>query len=504
MRLSDLCDAIGADPSGDLSLEINQITNNSKEVLKGSLFICVPGLKTDGHKYAPEAVEKGAVALVLERDVPCRCTKLFVSDARMAQAIAGSCFYGSPTSLLELIGVTGTNGKTTITYMIESILKASMVKTGVIGTINYRYMDYVLQSDRTTPDSIKLQALFRNMVDAGVEAAVMEVSSHALELNRVDGCEFDTVILSNITQDHFDFHKDVDNYLKSKFRLFEIAGIKGRKQGKKLAVINADDLLSLSLLDKITYPVLTYGIDHPADVRAYNLTLDTNGCSFDLDIKNNYFSRVDLNLPGKANIYNALAAITCAYDRQFDMEKIKKGLKNLVSVPGRFEKIDCGQPFSIIVDFAHNPDSLKKLLTYCEKKVESSRRIAVFGCEGGKDRSKRSIMGEIAARHADISIITTDNMYSESPEKVTGEIEHGFIRCNKKQYKDYYIIPDRYDAIKTALEIAEAGDEVFVAGKGHETSQFYYDKFIPFNDKEVIISLLLRHKNSLGAAAVTY
>lgn len=490
MRLSELCKVIGAKPCGDLSLEINQITNNSKEVKKNSLFICIPGLKTDGHNYAQEAIEKGAVALILEKDVSCQCTKLFVPNARKIQAIAGSYFYGNPTSLIELVGVTGTNGKTTITYMIEAIYKAAGINAGVIGTINHRYMNSVLPSERTTPDSLKLQRIFRDMVNAGVQAVVMEVSSHALDLNRVDGCEFESAILSNITHDHFDYHKDFNNYLQSKYKLFEITNMEGQKKNKKkIAVINSDDLFAPYFIEKITFPILTYGIDNPSDIRAYNITLGPNGCSFDLVVRENYLSRIDLNLPGRANVYNALAAIAYAYDRFYDIEIIKKGLKSLKNVPGRFEKINCGQPFTVILDYAHNPDGLTKLLTYCDKKF-GTRRIAVFGCEGGKDYTKRSLMGEVAAENADISIITTDNMYSESPEEVSREIERGLLRRNKKIDKDYYIIPDRFEAIKTALEMAEEGDEVFVAGKGHETAQFLYDKAIPFNDKEVIIYLL--------------
>lgn len=502
MLLSALCKAIGASPSGDLSLEISQITNNSKEVGKGSLFVCIPGLKTDGHKYAPEAVERGAVALVLEKDVPCQCAKLFVDNAREAQAKLGSFFYGHPTSQMELVGVTGTNGKTTTTYMIESIWKAAGINSGVIGTINYRYMDNVFQSERTTPDSVKLQKIFRDMVDAGVEATVMEVSSHALELNRVDGCEFDAVILSNITHDHFDFHRDFESYLKAKLKLFEIAGAEGRKQKRKVAVINADDPYGQVFAEKTGLPVITFGIDGPADVRAYNLALDTGRCSFDLYINGVYVSRVDLNMPGRANIYNALSAIAYANDRGIDIEVVKRGLRSLAGVPGRFEIIDCGQPFTVVVDFAHNPDGLANLLTYCEKSP-GSRKIVVFGCEGGKDMTKRSVMGEIAATHADISIITTDNMFSESPEKVAGDIEKGFARFNKKLNGDYYIITDRYDAIKTALEMAREGDIVFIAGKGHETVQLYYGKLIPFNDREIITSLLQKRDSVVYMPAST-
>lgn len=494
MLLSALCEAVGARPQGDMSLEITQITNSSKEVREGALFVCVPGLKTDGHKYAREAVERGAVALLLERDVPCQCAKLFVDNARIAQAKAGSFFYGDPTSRVEMVGVTGTNGKTTITYMIEAILKSVRIKPGVIGTINYRYAGNVFQAERTTPDSIKLQEICRDMVDAGVEAIVMEVSSHALDLNRVDGCEFDTAILTNITHDHFDFHKDFESYWKSKFRLFEMVGAAGSKQSSKAAVINSDDPYGLYFAQNTTVPVITYGIDTPADVRAYNLTLDTNRCSFDLDIKGSYFTRVDLSVPGTANIYNALAAIAYSHGRGLDMDLVKRGLKSLTGVPGRFESIDCGQPFTVVVDFAHNPDGLAKLLTFCDKKP-GSRKIVVFGCEGGKDRSKRSVMGEIAARHADIVIITTDNMYSESAENVAGEIASGFKLYDKKLNQDYYIITDRYEAIRTALEMAGENDMVFVAGKGHETVQLYYDRKIPFNDREIIESLLQKRYN---------
>lgn len=502
MLLSALCEAIGASPSGDLSVDINQITNNSKEVGKDCLFVCVPGLKTDGHKYAPEAIERGAVALVLEKDVPSQCAKLFVDDARIAQAKLGSFFYGHPTSRVELVGVTGTNGKTTTTYMIESIWKAAGINSGVIGTINYRYMDKVIQSERTTPDSVKLQKIFRDMVDAEVEAVVMEVSSHALELNRVDGCEFDAVILSNITHDHFDFHKDFESYLKAKLKLFEIAGAGGRKQKRKVAIINADDPYCHVFAEKTALPVITFGIDSPADVRAYNLTLDTGRCSFDLYLNDSFVSRVDLTMPGRANIYNALSAIAYAHDRGIDIEVIKRGLKSLAGVPGRFERIDCGQPFTVVVDFAHNPDGLANLLTYCEKNP-GARKIVVFGCEGGKDMTKRSVMGEIAAAHADVSIITTDNMFSESPEKVAGDIAAGFTRFNKKLNQDYFIITDRYDAIKTALEMARAGDIVFIAGKGHETVQLYYDRQIPFNDKEIITSLLQKRDTIAYLPAAT-
>jgi len=501
MLLSEICRAIGAVPRGDLSQEITHVTNNSKEVVPGSLFICVPGLKTDGHRYALEALERGAVALVLEKDVDCRCAKLFVEDPRSAQAKAGSCFYGNPTSRVELVGVTGTNGKTTITYMIESVLKAAGVKSGVIGTINYRYMGQSFQADRTTPDAIKLQKLFRDMVDSGVEAVVMEVSSHALDLNRVDGCEFDAVILSNITHDHFDFHKDFDSYLQSKLKLFEAARVRGVKGSKKVALINADDPYGPYFAERSAIPVTTFGIENTAEIRAYNLVLDTGRCSFDLDLRGQRQTRIDLGMPGRANIYNALAAIAYAHERGIDLELIKRGLLGLTGVPGRFERIDCGQPFTVVVDFAHNPDGLDKLLTFCDKR-QGTRKIVVFGCEGGKDRTKRSVMGEVAARHADIGIITTDNMFSESPETVAAEIEAGFLKYHKKLNQDYYIITDRLEAIKTALELAGEGDIVFIAGKGHETVQLYFDRKIPFNDREVVTSLLeKRYRAPLASAA---
>lgn len=493
MQLSALCDAIGAIPSGDMAVEITHITNNSREVREGSLFVCIPGLKTDGHNYAAEALNKGAAALIVEKDVPCRCPKLFVSNSRVAQAVAGSCLYGDPTSRMELIGVTGTNGKTTTTYMIESILKAARVNTGVIGTINYRYMNNIIPSERTTPDSVQLQKIFRDMLDGGVNAVVMEVSSHALELNRVDGCQFDTVILTNITHDHFDFHKDFSSYLNSKYKLFEIAAKRGEKNSKKVAVINADDPYGHTFAEKVPYAAVTFGIDSPSDYRAYNITLGPGGSSFDLYVKNSYITRINLNMPGKVNVYNALGAIAYACERGLDTGIIRAGLAALSKVPGRFERVDCGQPFDVLVDFAHNPDGLASLLTYCEKRP-GAKRIVVFGCEGGKDTTKRALMGEMAALHADISIITTDNMFSESPEKVAGDISEGLKKYGKIADRDYFIITDRYQAIKTALEMAGDGDEVFVAGKGHETAQLFYDNLIPFDDKEVIRTLLTRNR----------
>lgn len=468
---------------GNLDKEITSITNHSGQVGRGDLFICVPGLKSDGHHFASIALARGAEALVLERDVEVDCTKIFVKDAREAQAWLSHAFYGNPTNSVEMIGVTGTNGKTTTTYFIESILNQFGRRAGRIGTINYQYGNLVFPSKQTTPDSIDLHKILWDMVKAGTKSVVMEVSSHGLVQSRVHACNFDVGILSNVTHDHFDFHKNFENYLESKAKLFAYLGREGKTR-TKYGVVNADDPSYTYIAERCCIPLITYGIHSKSEVRAHNIELRNKSSSFDL-VVGHHRLKFNLPLPGLFNIYNALASAAYAWGRKLDLEGVKSAIEKVSSVPGRCQRIELGQDFEVMVDFAHNPDGLKNILNYAPK-TRGTNRLVVFGCEGGKDRTKRQSMGDIAGTLSDFSIITMDNLYSENPMEVAEEIAVGLKRAGKRSGKDYLIILDRAEAIKTAINLAKTGDQVIIAGKGHETTQRVYEQVNPFCDCEVV------------------
>lgn len=469
---------------GNINQEITTITNHSGEVIPGALFVCIPGLKLDGHNFGSLARARGAVALVVERDVDVDCTKIFVPDARLAQAWLSHKFYGDPSNLVEVIGVTGTNGKTTTTYFIESILNTFGLNAGRIGTINYKYNNQVFPSKQTTPDSIVLNKILGEMVCSGTKSIVIEVSSHGLAQNRVAACNFDVGIMSNITHDHLDFHKDYQSYLESKAILFEYLGRGGyNKPQLKFAVANLDDPSFDFMASRSAVPVISYSVNKSCELRASDIELRSNGSAFNITIKGRKH-RFHLKLPGMFNIYNALASIAYAFGRNMDMDGVRKALEEVQGVPGRCQRIEEGQDFEVIVDFAHNPDGLKNILSYIPK-TPGTRRILVFGCEGGKDKTKREIMGCIAGMLADFSIITMDNLFSEKPMEVARQIEKGLQSAGRLNGRDYVIILDRMQAIKEAISMAESNDQVIIAGKGHETTQTIYKQVKPFCDWDV-------------------
>jgi len=458
-------------------VEIIGIKYDSRYVKSGDLFICISGFKTDGHLYAEKAVEQGAVALLVERyvdglDVP----QIKVDDTREAMAIVAAHFYGYPSKKLGLIGVTGTNGKTTTTYLIKYILDKAY-KVGLVGTIGNMIGDKSLPASRTTPEAVDLQEIFCEMLAENVTYGVMEVSSHALTLKRVEGSSFDVGVYSNLSQDHLDFHKTFDAYREAKGKLFEMIG-KDKKDRPQYAVINRDDQNCEYFKSKCQVPVYTYGIDGDCDFKAKNVHVRDQGVSYDLEYPGGCIS-MNLKITGLFNVYNSLAAFAVGYLEGVAPESIKESLET-AGVPGRFEKVDLNQDFTVIVDYAHTPDSLENVLTSAKKFVKG-RIITVFGCGGDRDSGKRPLMGEAVAKYSDYSIITSDNPRSEEPEAIIKDIIPGFDELSVP----YEVIVDRRKAIGKAIQMAKAGDLVLIAGKGHEAYQEIKGKTYPFDDKEI-------------------
>lgn len=470
---------------GSATVEVSDIHYDSRQVTPGSLFACVPGLRHDGHDFAREAVAAGAVALIVERQLPLDVPQLLVPNARIAMAHAAAAFFGHPSRELVLIGITGTNGKTTTTHLTEAVLAAAGHKTGLIGTVQIKLGDETLPSSMTTPESVDLQRLLRQMADAGVTAVAMEVSSHALSLHRVTGCEFDAGIVTNITRDHFDFHADFSDYVRTKARLYELLASSTAKPGRQCAVINLDDSQAEHLLATAPESRLTFGIGR-GDVQATDVEAGPRGSRFTLAYAD-FAHRVELHLPGLFNISNALGAAAAGLCVGVAPAQIAAGLATVRHIPGRYEPIDCGQDFTVLVDFAHNPDALAKVLGI-PLADPGARRIAVFGAEGRKDEGKRPLMGEMAMRHADYCIITSDNIYDEDPEKIAGEVAAGLSQSGKQPAAE--VIIDRRHAIARALALAQPGDLVIIAGKGHETHQVVQNQRRPFDDRTVVRELL--------------
>ncbi len=461
---------------GDLTIPIEDIVYDSRRVEQGSLFVAVRGLKTDGHDYISEALKRGCRVAIVEKEDKRIETQVIVKNSRRALSIASRNFFGDPSEKLELIGVTGTNGKTTTTYLIESILRNSGLKTGLIGTVEYRIGDKSFIQERTTPESYDLQKILFEMVKHGISHVAMEVSSHAIDLNRITGCRFACKVFTNLSQDHLDYHGTIEEYFAAKKSFFE--------DGQGCAVINTDDLFGRRIQD-LAITQKTYGIDDQADLQAKDITLKSNGSSFMLTAGSESI-KIDLKLVGLFNVYNALAAAAACQIGKISLDNIKKGLESVENVSGRFERIDYGQDFSVYVDYAHTPESLKQVLE-TSRSVTPGKLIVVFGCGGDRDRQKRPLMGKIAGELSDKAIITSDNPRTEEPESIIRQIEQGI----KKTKADYIKVTDRKEAIKTALEQAEKDDAVIIAGKGHETTQTFKDKTIHFDDREVAGDILM-------------
>lgn len=489
MYLSDLVKNIRVlKIAGSDQIDINGISYDSRLVEKGNLFVAVKGFKTDGHLYIDHAVESGARAVMVQKDsaVPEGITRVLVENTRVALAQVSADFYGHPSQELKVVGVTGTNGKTTTTHLISSVFRLSGIKTGLVGTIANHIGDRVLDVRHTTPESTDLQKLMREMVDEGVEVAVIEVSSHALSLERVTGCEFDVAVFTNLSQDHLDFHKDMDDYLEAKVRLFKgISG--GVKKGPKFVVVNRDDPYADNIISASGVPAITYGLSGNPDVKAVNIKIREQGCSFTAEYRQGAFP-LNMKLAGLFNVYNTLAALAVGLAAGFDPSLVVKSLESVKGIPGRFELVDCGQDFTVVVDYAHTPDGLENILK-AARSVAPGRLITVFGCGGDRDRTKRPIMGRIAGRYSDLPIITSDNPRTEDPMRVINDVEEGI-----KQVMDpgrYRVIPDRREAIRTAITGAGAGDLVLIAGKGHEDYQIVGSQKLRFDDREEARKVLL-------------
>ncbi|HEY2420523.1 MAG TPA: UDP-N-acetylmuramoyl-L-alanyl-D-glutamate--2,6-diaminopimelate ligase [Neobacillus sp.] len=455
--------------------EITNIENDSRKVKKGSLFICINGYTFDGHHFAEAAVKNGAVAILAEQKLSVNVPVIVVKDTTRAMAVVADTFFGQPTKKLHLIGITGTNGKTTTSHLIEKIFSEANKKTGLIGTIYTKLADTMLEMKNTTPDSLTLQRIFHQMVQTGVNLTVMEVSSHALDMGRVHGCDFDVAVFTNLSQDHLDYHHTMEEYKRVKGLLFAQLGNTFNQDKPKFAILNADDPASRLYQKSTAAHVVTYGIDNEADIRAKNIQMTSSGTTFELVIDGHKYP-VQLQLIGKFSVYNVLASMTAALVSGIPIETIIPSLENVRGVPGRFELVQSGQNYTVIVDYAHTPDSLenvlKTILHFAKRRI-----FVIIGCGGDRDRTKRPLMARIACKYGTNAIFTSDNPRSEDPAAILKEMADGV------QGEKYIIKPDREEAIFTAIEQAEAGDVILIAGKGHETYQIIGNQIYDFDDR---------------------
>lgn len=480
-HLSDL--ALLAEAAGDLLIEVTgdmttsvrDVSYDSRSTGPGHLFFCVPGTRSDGHEFAPAAVEAGAVALCVERPLPVDVPQIVVSDARRSMGRISGAFFGSPAEGLVLFGVTGTNGKTTTAFLVESILRAEGRTTGLIGTIETRIGKRVKAGVRTTPESLDLQRLFAEMRAEGVDSVAMEVTSHALVLHRVEGVRFQAAAFTNLSQDHLDFHSDMEDYFAAKASLFELAR-------SERGAVNTDDPYGRRLMEIADVPCVSFGTTPDADIRAADVRFTPTGTSFRIETSKGDIA-VASSLIGAFNVSNCLAAAAAALQAGVGLDAIESGLRSLTAVPGRFESIDAGQAFSVVVDYAHTPDSLHNVLRAARGITRDARVICVFGCGGDRDRGKRPLMGAVAAQLADVVVVTSDNPRSEDPHAIIDQILEGVI-AHSPEGPDV-VSADRAEAITAALQRAQAGDVVVIAGKGHETGQQFADRTIPFDDRDV-------------------
>jgi UDP-N-acetylmuramoyl-L-alanyl-D-glutamate--2,6-diaminopimelate ligase len=476
--------------SKELQVPIRGLAYDSRSVGQDFLFFAIEGFKTDGHLFIKKAIENGACAVVIQKpvNIPDNITWIQVPDTRSALALFSARYYGNPTRKLKLIGVTGTNGKTTTTHLLAAIYRSAGDITGIIGTISNWIGNLELPVDKTTPESLELQQLFSRMVDQGVNTAVMEVSSHALALRRVVGCRFKTALFTNISQDHLDFHQDMDDYLRTKAILFRMLSLEDKCE-PRFAIVNCDDPGAGEILAASQVNVVTYGLGEKAMVRATEVEVTSKGVSF-LIVTPWGASRVALKLTGLFNVYNALAALAAGGADGLPLEEMIKSLQSVSGVRGRFEKIDRGQDYTVIVDYAHTPDGLEKVLETA-REITSGKLISVFGCGGDRDRGKRPLMGEIAARLCDLAVVTSDNPRTEDPLTIIADVRKGM---NGISGVNYVTIPDRRQAIAYALGRASAGDVVVIAGKGHEDYQIIGSRKFPFDDREEVTKFLEKNK----------
>lgn len=508
MRLTELIHGLEVKSfDGNLNADILDVTDDSRQVKPGSLFVAVKGIQADGHDFLERACASGAAGVLVQApyrwstagagEKGSRPALVQVGDTRKVLGQVSARFFGYPAQQLRMIGVTGTNGKTTVTHVSKAVLETAGQRVGVIGTIGYFVGGESVPASHTTPSTIMLQSLLAKMVDQKIGVVAMEVSSHALALDRVDECEFDIVVFTNLTQDHLDFHEDMEAYFKAKCRLFtDYVGPCSERQAKR-AIINIDDPWGERMVQACAIPVWTYGITLQSDIRATDISLSMDGTEFTVETPQGSFG-IKSPLVGEYNVYNLLAVIGIGLAVGLPLELIQRGIQSAPPVPGRFERIEEGQEFLVVVDYAHTDDALARLLAAAHA-LHPSRILTVFGCGGDRDRGKRPKMGAVAARESDVVFVTSDNPRSEDPMSILHDIEEGIRPIPQERRAHYRMISDRREAIGAAVQEAKSGDMVVIAGKGHEDYQIIGSERHHFDDREVAREALrLRLQGAVG------
>lgn len=466
---------------GDEAADICGLAYSSKDVRPGYLFAALKGARTDGFAYAAEAVAAGAAAVLSDRPKPdgIAAAWIRVFDPREALALCSANFYGHPSHRMKLVGITGTKGKTTTTYILEAIFQKAGFRTGVIGTISHRGPDFEFAARRTTPEAPDLQRMLKDMLDAGASHCLIEVSSHSLDLKRVWDISFDVAVFTNLSGEHLDYHPTMEDYFNAKKKLFVL------NSKKRIAVVNEDDPWGKRLIPDLPMSTITFGLEPTALVRAERFKLNGTGIEGTIKFPGGQIS-IASTLSGRYNLYNLLAAFAVALALGVPPSVIKDGIAALKQVPGRFEKIENDRGLNLYVDYAHTDSALRSLLETV-KDLRPSRILLVFGCGGDRDRTKRERMGEVAGLFSDWTFVTSDNPRSEDPLAIIHEIEKGLVKAGTKKYS---LLPDRREAIREALSFARKGDYILFAGKGHENTQELKDGIVPFNDGDVVREIL--------------
>ena len=473
MKLKELLPEINSE------ITVKGITCDSREVKEGYAFICINGIDADGHNFAKKAIENGAIAVICERDLSLE-NQFIIKDTRKAYAIMSANWFGNPSKKLKLIGITGTNGKTSTTYIIKNILETLGHKTGLIGTIQNMIGDKIIESKNTTPSCYELNRLFAEMLKEGCEYAVMEVSSHALDQKRVFGLEFEIGIFTNLTQDHLDYHKTMENYFLAKKKLFSMC---------KTALINADDKYSDEMAKELTCKIITYSAKNDTSTyTAKSINYKPKGVDYEL-VGFGIIGRIKIGIPGRFTVYNSLASALCVMELGFSLQDVSEAISKVKGIKGRAEIVPTNTDYTVVIDYAHTPDGLLNILSTF-KDCPKNRLVVVFGCGGDRDATKRPIMGEIAARNSDFVIVTSDNPRTEEPLSIIKDITLGM----KNTVTPYKVVVNRAEAIKYALDNAKTGDIIILAGKGHETYQILDYGTIHLDEREIVADILKEKK----------
>jgi len=496
MKLSELLKSTSVQKVlGSVDSEITGLHHDSRTVGPGGLFFALKGVSADGHAFIPSAAAKGAAAVIVEENVslPPGIVAVKVADSRLAMAEMAASFFGDPTASVPLIGITGTNGKTTTTYLIEGILASAGLPAAVLGTISYRFGDTRIEASHTTPESTDLQCALRKLADAGAKSFVMEVSSHALEQKRVDGCHFDVAIFSNLTRDHLDYHGSMEQYLEAKKRLFSELLKPDAIKPHRRATVNMDDPHGAAVRDSAACPVITFGTNPSNDLHGVDIRLSTNGIKGGIRTPKGEFS-FSSRLLGRFNLSNILAAVSAGIALDLPLAAIKEGIEGHLPVPGRLERVENSRGVTCLVDYAHTGDALENVLSTL-KEIAAGRIITVFGCGGDRDSGKRPIMGRIAASMSDFAVVTSDNPRTEDPQKILEQIRGGITPLGLREYrlpelekgfgeKGFLVCENRREAIRLAVKLANPGDILLLAGKGHEDYQIIGKTKHHFDDRE--------------------